>query len=103
MKITQKSFFVGLALFIVGGIVGGMVFTRHYGVGPLATLSSRSSSAHNGIPCSQASQQWNYVVFQARNGNPAFNTNSVINRFWQEVWNCMPEPEEEELVSPLQQ
>jgi len=45
----QKSVIIAVAMFIVGGVVGGLVFTRHYGVGPLAKLQSQAS--HAGSPC----------------------------------------------------
>ena len=50
MKFDKQSLIVGLVIgVIMGSITGGLVLSRHYGVGPLADLRATPSSADG--PC----------------------------------------------------
>lgn len=44
---TQKeiNILIGIALFVVGGVVGWLATARHYNAGPLAGLDSQKSQA----------------------------------------------------------
>ncbi len=87
----QKSIILGTLIFIVGGIVGGLVFTRHYGVGPLANLGSRSSSANGPAdafgPC--MTQRDNFVQYiENYRGTKGYSV-SVLGQLESNYLDCM--------------
>jgi hypothetical protein len=54
----NKNIIIGVMLFVLGAVVGGLLLTRHYGVGPLATLGGVKTRANVGT-CSDLWAHYN--------------------------------------------
>lgn len=85
----QKSFIIGVGIFILGGVVGGLVFTRHYGVGPLAKLQSVPTSANSPSEvCNGLFDNYSQYYDHFHAGDKGYNANTLdvlrIN-----YWNCV--------------
>ncbi len=83
----QKKFLIGVAIFIFGGIVGGLVFTRHYNVGPLANLASRSSSANEGQNCNVLYWAW-ATAYSRWESRPSASNTAKLNQANYELNAC---------------